>query len=618
VPAVRPHVWLAAGVLTLTSLDAGAVPRSVKLSWASEDTATTIGVSWVTDTNTPTVIEYGIQSVSEHQLTARAPTEIAGIGWFHEIELGGLTPSTTYRYRVGTAGDFSSEYTFRTGPSDLCEPFVFAALGDARSQNNRGPSVNWSSIHSEAEGVGARFFLNGGDLVRDGAEIDQWAVWLTDSEAVNPRVPMMPCIGNHDDGPGDGDSANYNRLFVLPRNTVTGTEDYYAFTYGNLLVFSLSTQTFDDWQAQADWIRSVAAQHPSKWKIAYFHHPVFTTQTTIVVDVGHPPNEKGQNPFYGPAFDDAGIDVVIQSHNHIYERFRPLRYDAADPAQGREVANYGSGPNDGRLYIVTGGAGAFLDPLIEASWVDFSRGSEARSKDHHFLKFSVAGSTLQMSAIRTNAGNSSGGGTVIDTVTLTRPGTDPCTQPADPDGDADGYPASRDCDDLDPAVSPGAAEICGNLEDEDCSGTAETCPVPPADGDNDGSPLGTDCDDADPARFPEQGEIECDGVDNDCDCFELCGGQRVDRCASDAGIADAPSIDALSPLPPLPADASASSDVGFGSFDAGHEDAAGSTLATIDDGCSCRSAPSTERSSLLAWGLLLCVITRRRFARRVK
>jgi len=57
----------------------------------------------------------------------------------------------------------------------------------------------------------------------------------------------MPCLGNHDTGPGSGDGANYNRLFALPRSIGphgSGTEDYYAFTYGNAVFVSLSTESF--------------------------------------------------------------------------------------------------------------------------------------------------------------------------------------------------------------------------------------------------------------------------------------------------------------------------------------------------------------------------------------
>lgn len=582
--------------LLLLSSQAAAAPQSVKVSWASADAATTMAVSWVTPNDTPTTIEYGINATSENMLTGLAPDNVIGIGYYHQIELSGLLPDTTYRYRVGSNGDWSQEYTFKTAPNDQCTPFAFVQLGDARSQDDRGPSLNWSSIHSEAMAVGAQFFLNGGDLVKEGTEIEQWATWLADSDAVNPLIPMMPALGNHDDGPGDGNAANYNRIFTLPTNTVTGTEDYYYFVYNNLVVFSLSTQTFEDWAAQMAWMTNVAAMHPNKWKVAYFHHPVYTTQTRALgIEVGHEPNEKGQNPFYAPAFDQAGIDIVFQSHNHIYERFDPLRYDPNDVEQGRVVQNYGNGPNDGRLYVVSGGSGAFLDPLIEGQFQQLANGSASRSKDHHFMKIGIAGNTLQYSAIRTNAGNTSGGGTIIDQLTIQRPGPDPCDSPMDPDGDMDGYPASMDCDDTNPMINPGAAEICGNTVDEDCDGTAQDCPEPPVDMDMDGSPAGTDCDDNNPDRYPEHPEVECDGIDNDCDCNELCNGVETDVCnpsPRDGGVSTPPRDGGDTAVPPLPRDGGTAS-----------EDKPPQPIG--DESCSCAS---TERPRGAPIGLLAVLL----------
>jgi len=79
------------------------------------------------------------------------------------------------------------------------------------------------------------------------------------------------------------------------------------------------------------------------------------------------------------------------------------------------------------------------------------------------------------------------------------------------DLDADGFVSSDDCDDEDPAVNPGMAEIPYNGLDDDCDEA-----TPDDDLDGDGFAAALDCDDDDASTWPGATEL-CDGVDNDCD-----------------------------------------------------------------------------------------------------
>ena len=81
-----------------------------------------------------------------------------------------------------------------------------------------------------------------------------------------------------------------------------------------------------------------------------------------------------------------------------------------------------------------------------------------------------------------------------------------------PDADGDGVLACTDCDDTNPAIYPGADEICDSL-DNDCNPATDEA----VDGDGDGETIcDGDCDDADGANSTLLTEI-CDGQDNNCD-----------------------------------------------------------------------------------------------------
>ena len=93
------------------------------------------------------------------------------------------------------------------------------------------------------------------------------------------------------------------------------------------------------------------------------------------------------------------------------------------------------------------------------------------------------------------------------------------------DLDGDGWDNCIDCDDSDPTVNPGAPELCGDNLDNNCDGAIDCadgqCAPDPmcaacVDADGDGVDSCSDCDDTNASIFPGAAEL-CDGLDNDCD-----------------------------------------------------------------------------------------------------
>lgn len=86
---------------------------------------------------------------------------------------------------------------------------------------------------------------------------------------------------------------------------------------------------------QVQWLRRDLAANPSTCALAYWHHPRFSS------------GPHGDHPATQPlwrALYDAGADVVIVSHDHIYERLAPQDPDGRlDPVRGIRQFTVGTG-----------------------------------------------------------------------------------------------------------------------------------------------------------------------------------------------------------------------------------------------------------------------------------
>jgi predicted phosphodiesterase len=117
-------------------------------------------------------------------------------------------------------------------------------------------------------------------------------------------VKFYAVLGNHDD-------PNDERLYK-PFNM--GGERYYAFKKSDVAFFALDSNYMDP--AQLGWIEQNLQNTKSKWKICYFHHPLYNDGRS------HGPDLDLRTQLV-PLFKKYGVNLVLSGHEHVYERLKP-------------------------------------------------------------------------------------------------------------------------------------------------------------------------------------------------------------------------------------------------------------------------------------------------------
>jgi len=116
-------------------------------------------------------------------------------------------------------------------------------------------------------------------------------------------VKFYASLGNHD----DPTQINY-KLFNMDGRR------YYTFSRGPAQFFVLDSTYVDP--AQLDWLERELQASRARWKISYFHHPIYSSGARHG-------SEVDLRQLVEPLFIKHGVDVVFSGHEHFYERIHP-------------------------------------------------------------------------------------------------------------------------------------------------------------------------------------------------------------------------------------------------------------------------------------------------------
>ena len=332
------RTWYANTFYTRIAVDlATNQPDHILLSW-NGDPATTQAVNW----RTATTVNGGWLEAYPAEGSAEQATRVDATFVVLEdrllendpvvhrftASLEGLAPGTEYQYRVGTdQGTMSDWLQFTTAPATV-EPFSFIYMGDVQNGIGEWGDLLQASWERHPE---TAFYLIAGDLVNEGRWRNEWDEFFGEAKGVFDRVPLMPCLGNHDVDPA-GNAVAYLAAFALPENGPETLEPQrsYHFEYGGVLFVVLDSMS--PIRQQNEWLEEVLAGSDATWKLVMFHHPVYSA------------SDRRDNPQirreWAPILERHGVEIAFQGHDHGYLRTHPVK-DGAMVDEG------------GTIYLIT-------------------------------------------------------------------------------------------------------------------------------------------------------------------------------------------------------------------------------------------------------------------------
>jgi hypothetical protein len=227
----------------------------------------------------------------------------------------------------------------------------FAIIGDSGRGTKEQHEVA-AQMEAYRQRFDFTFVLMAGDNIYEGpASEEDYRLKFEEPYKVllDAGVKFYAALGNHDDT---------NQIFYKPFNM--GGKRYYTFVppvdpllrWDTRVRFFALDSTYLSLE-QIRWFEKEVTESSAEWKIAFLHHPVYTSGRYGLV-------ARGIRLALESAFVNGGVNVVFSGHEHIYQRAELQR---------------------GILYFVTGGAGS-LRPGDATRSQAIARSYD---QDYHFM-----------------------------------------------------------------------------------------------------------------------------------------------------------------------------------------------------------------------------------------
>jgi len=254
--------------------------------------------------------------------------------WVRALGVVLLTGSLLGAQQEKTAGNAVSP-----GPAKPSDDAVLVGAGDIASCDDLAGAEATAKLIDRIPGT----VFAVGDLAYPDGSDEQFAkcygpTWGRFKERTRPAP------GNHEYHKGG--ASGYARYFGEAAGDPS--KGYYSYELGGWHIVVLNSECVEVGGCEAvspqgKWLQRDLEQHAKTCTLAYFHKPLFSSGA-----------KHGNDPEMKPLWEilyHAGADVVINGHDHDYERFAPQDSDGhADATHGiREFVVGSGGKNSHRL-----------------------------------------------------------------------------------------------------------------------------------------------------------------------------------------------------------------------------------------------------------------------------
>ncbi|KAI7264792.1 hypothetical protein KC345_g8729 [Hortaea werneckii] len=291
----------------------------------------------------------------------------------HKAIASGLAPGTAYKYRVGSDGNWSAAGSFTT-EGEKEDAYNFLYMTDSQGSNTNDYEVWANTLRNGLDDYpDAKFLVMTGDQVDAGSLESQWLDYFGKPQNMLMKLPLMAAVGNHE-GPYND---NYYYHFNYPNDSIEDPlppGSVYSFDYGDAHIMVLNTMDIgwderqrNSFDQEVEWLKREVAQTDKKWKVVAFHKAVYSLGNHALDSDILALREK-----MVPVFDELGIDVVLQGHDHTFMRSYQMYGNKAVTGIGKDGNGNPLNP-DGTLYMINNSAGTKyydLKPGVDPYYAD--------------------------------------------------------------------------------------------------------------------------------------------------------------------------------------------------------------------------------------------------------